>query len=175
MTNIRTNPKPVILDYFSEVPDPRIDRRKLHSLEDIFFITLCAVICGANDWVSIVSFGRAKEEWFKEVFGLENGIPSHDTFGNVFNVIDTEIFATCFSQWASDLISHKGGDIISLDGKCLRGSLDLASGKSAIYMVSAWASKNELVLGQQRVDEKSNEITAIPKLLSQLEISGSVI
>ena len=106
---------------------------------------------------------------------MKNGIPSHDTFGYVFSVIDIEEFSRCFSRWVADLCELSGGEIISIDGKCLRRSLDAASNKAAIYMVSAWASSNQLVLGQQRVDDKSNEITAIPKLLMQLDIAGAVV
>lgn len=164
-----------ILHHFSSIPDPRIERGKLHKLSDIFFITLCAVICGADDWVSIALFGRSKEAWFTRLLGLKHGIPSHDTFGNVFAAIDTEHFSQCFSRWAADLADLTDGEVIAIDGKCLRRSLDKASGKSAIYMVSAWATENQLVLGQQKVDDKSNEITAIPKLLTQLDIAGAVV
>jgi len=164
-----------IVDHFASVPDPRMDRRKRHKLSDIFFITLCAVICGADDWASIEQFGNAKEKWFTDVLDLQHGIPSHDTFGRVFSLIDTQQFSGCFSRWVADLTDLSGGEIIAIDGKCLRRSLDRASGKSAIYMVSAWANRNQLVLGQQRVDDKSNEITAIPKLLMQLNIAGAVV
>lgn len=168
-------PTTSIISHFSSIADPRIDRRKLHKLKDIFFITLCASICGADSWVAIETFGKAKEEWFTKLLSLENGIPSHDTFGNVFALIDTEEFCRCFSRWVDDLREVSELDIISIDGKCLRRSLDTSSGKAAIFMVSAWSSRNQLVLGQQRVDDKSNEITAIPKLLLQLDIAGSVV
>lgn len=172
---METRPTASIIKHFSSITDPRIDRRKLHKLQDIFFITLCAVICGADDWVSIELFGESKEAWFTEVLKLENGIPSHDTFGNVFAAINTEQFSECFSRWAADIAELGEGEIIAIDGKCLRGSLDKASGKAAIHMVSAWATQNQLVLGQQKVDDKSNEITAIPKLLMQLNIAGTVV
>jgi len=164
-----------IIEHFSSIPDPRLNRRKRHKLEDIFFITLCAAICGANDWVAIEEFGKAKKSWFDELLGLENGIPSHDTFGNVFAAINTQKFSECFSRWVADLTELSGENIIAIDGKCLRRSMDKASNKAAIYMVSAWATENQLVLGQQKVDEKSNEITAIPKLLLQLDITGAVV
>lgn len=164
-----------IIEHFSSIPDLRLNRRKLHKLEDIFFITLCAAICGANDWVAIEEFGKAKKSWFDELLGLENGIPSHDTFGNVFAAINTQKFSECFSRWVADLTELSGENIIAIDGKCLRLSMDKASNKAAIYMVSAWATENQLVLGQQKVDEKSNEITAIPKLLLQLDITGAVV
>lgn len=164
-----------IVEHFASIPDPRMDRRKRHKLSDIFFITLCAVICGADDWASIEQFGKAKEKWFTAVLGLKHGIPSHDTFGRVFALIDTQQFSECFSRWVADLSDLSEGEVIAIDGKCLRRSLDSASDKAAIYMVSAWATQNQLVLGQQRVDDKSNEITAIPKLLMQLNIAGAVV
>lgn len=164
-----------IIHHFSSIEDPRIDRRKRHQLSDIFFITLCATISGADNWVAIERFGKAKEQWFTELLNLENGIPSHDTFGDVFSAIDTEQFSQCFSNWVADLSDLVEEDIITLDGKCLRRSLDKASNKAAIYMVSAWSRQNSLVLGQEKVNDKSNEITAIPKLLSRLDIAGAVI
>ncbi len=170
-----TIPTTSIISHFSSIEDPRIDRRKQHELKDIIFITLCATICGADSWVAIETFGKAKEAWFTQVLSLKNGIPSHDTFGYVFALIDTEEFSRCFSRWVADLSKLCDGEVIGIDGKCLRRSLDMASNKAAIYMVSAWASQNHLVLGQQRVDEKSNEITAIPKLLMQLDIAGAVV
>ena len=136
---------------------------------------MCAAICGADDWVAVEMFGRAKKAWFTEVLGLKHGIPSHDTFGNVFAVIDTQQFSECFSRWAADLAALSAGEIIAIDGKCLRRSLDSASGKAAIHMVSAWSTQNQLVLAQQKVEDKSNEITAIPKLLMQLNITGAVV
>ena len=164
-----------IIHHFSNIQDPRVNRQKRHQLQDIFFITLCAVICGADNWVAIEEFGKAKEDWFTELLELEYGIPSHDTFGDVFAVIDTEEFSDCFSKWVTDLANLTEGEVIAIDGKCLRRSIDKASNKSAIYMVSAWAQKNSLVLGQVKVAEKSNEITAIPILLERLDIAGAVI
>lgn len=164
-----------IIHHFSSIQDPRVNRQKKHQLQDIFFITLCAVICGADNWVAIAEFGKAKECWFTELLGLEHGIPSHDTFGDVFAVIDTEKFSECFSKWVTDLVHLSEGEVIAIDGKCIRRSIDRASNKAAIYMVSAWAQKNSLVLGQVKVADKSNEITAIPILLERLDITGSVI
>lgn len=172
---MKSHPTPSLLQHFSNIEDPRITRHKKHRLSDIFFITICATICGADNWVAIETFGKAKEAWFTELLNLENGIPSHDTFGNVFAVIDTHQFSKAFSRWVSDLAQLTAGQVIAIDGKCLRRSIDRASGKAAIYMVSAWAHQNQLVLGQQKVDDKSNEITAIPKLLMQLDIAGAVI
>jgi predicted transposase YbfD/YdcC len=168
-------PTSSIIHHFSSIKDPRINRQKKHQLQDIFFISLCAMICGADNWVAIEEFGLAKEEWFTELLGLEHGIPSHDTFGEVYAAIDTNQFSDCFSRWVADLASLTEGEIIAIDGKCLRRSLDKASKKAAIHMVSAWAQQNNLVLGQVKVDDKSNEITAIPKLLARLDIAGAVV
>jgi predicted transposase YbfD/YdcC len=170
-----TQPIASIIHHFSSIEDPRRDRHKKHRLSDIFFITLCATISGADNWVAIERFGRAKEQWFTEQLNLNHGIPSHDTLGDVFSVIDTEQFSECFSNWVADLSNLVEEDIIAIDGKCLRRSLDKASNKAAIYMVSAWSRQNSLVLGQVKVDDKSNEITAIPKLLTRLDIAGAVI
>lgn len=172
---MKAYPTASLIHHFSHIEDPRINRHKKHRLSDIFFITLCATICGADNWVAIETFGKAKREWFTQLLNLENGIPSHDTFGNLFAVIDTQEFSHAFSRWVADLAQFTAGQIIAIEGKCLRRSLDRASGKAAIYMVSAWAQQNQLVLGQQKVDDKSNEITAIPKLLMQLDIAGAVI
>jgi len=168
-------PTPSIIHHFSTIEDPRVNRQKRHQLQDIFFISICAMICGADNWVAIEEFGLAKEEWFTKLLGLENGIPSHDTFGEVYAAIDADQFSVCFSRWVADLANITEGEVIAIDGKCLRRSLDKASKKAAIYMVSAWAQQNNLVLGQVKVDDKSNEITAIPKLLSRLDIAGAVI
>jgi predicted transposase YbfD/YdcC len=170
-----SKPTASILHHFSSIKDHRVNRQKKHELQDIFFLTLCAVICGADNWVAIEEFGKAKEQWFTDLLDLKNGIPSHDTFGDVFAAIDTEQFSDCFSRWVADLARLTAGEVIAIDGKCLRRSLDKASKKAAIHMVSAWAQHNSLVLGQVKVDEKSNEITAIPKLLSRLEIAGAVV
>jgi len=172
---MQSQPNPSIIEHFSSITDPRLDRKKRHKLIDIFFITLCGVICGADSWVAIEQFGKAKYEWLKHLLELKNGIPSHDTFGNVFAMIDPEEFSQCFSSWVADLAQLCDGEVVAIDGKCLRRSMDTASNKSAIYMVSAWANKNQLVIGQQKVEDKSNEITAIPKLLEQLDIAGAVI
>lgn len=172
---MKPQPTASIIQHFSGIEDPRIARHKKHRLSDIFFIAICATICGADNWVAIETFGKAKKDWFTQLLNLEHGIPSHDTFGNVFAAIDTQKFSEAFSRWVADLAQLTPSQVIAIDGKCLRGSIDRASGKAAIYMVSAWAHQNQLVLGQQKVDEKSNEITAIPKLLLQLDIAGAVI
>lgn len=164
-----------IFQHVASVEDPRINRQKKHPLQDIFFITLCAVISGADNWVMIEAFGKSKEAWFMEQLDLKHGIPSHDTFGDVFAAIDTEAFSACFSRWVADLANLTLGEVVAIDGKTVRRSLDKASGKSAIHRVSAWAQQNSWVLGQVKVDDKSNEITAIPKLLKQLDLTGTVV
>lgn len=140
-------PTASILEHFSTLEDPRIDRQKKHQLQDILFITLCAVISGADNWVMIEQFGKAKVDWFTQQLGLENGIPSHDTFGYVFAALDPVSFSECFSRWVADLAQLTQGEVIAIDGKTLRRSLDSASKKAAIHMVSAWAQQNRLVLG----------------------------
>ena len=164
-----------IKKHFSKVPDPRLNRTKKHELIDIILIAICAVICGADSWVEVEIFGKSKIEWLKTFLELPNGIPSHDTFGRVFAKINPESFQASFKEWVETIIELTGGQVIALDGKQLRCSHDDILGKNAIYMVSAWATANQLVLGQVKVDDKSNEITAVPKLLKLLEISGCII
>jgi predicted transposase YbfD/YdcC len=162
-------------EHFGKITDPRVDRTKDHKLIDIIVIAICAVICGAEDWVDVELFGKSKLHWLKTFLELPNGIPSHDTFGRVFSMIDAEEFQRAFYEWVLAVNEIVQGQIINLDGKCLCGSEDRSLGKRAIYMVSAWAESNEIVLGQRKVDEKSNEITAIPELLKILDISGCII
>ena len=138
-------------------------------------ITLCAVICGADDWVAIARFGRAKRKWFREFLTLRNGIPSHDTFGRVFAALDPESFKGAFLSWVRGLAKALPGDVIAVDGKTLRHTFDTASDKAAIHMVSAWASRQGLCLGQVKTHAKSNEITAIPKLLELLALKGCIV
>jgi len=164
-----------LTDHFASVQDPRIERSKRHKLIDIIIIAICAVICGADDWVAIERFGQAKLEWFQTFLELPNGIPSHDTFGRVFAMLNPEQFQHSFLNWVQALVEVSLGQIIAIDGKMLRHSFDRSLGKAAIYMVSAWASVNRLVLAQLKVDEKSNEITAIPELLKLLVLKGCIV
>jgi predicted transposase YbfD/YdcC len=164
-----------LMAHLSEIDDPRIDRTKQHKLLDILVIAICAVICGADDWVEIEMFGLAKEAWLRTILELPNGIPSHDTFGRVFGRIDPEQFRNSFMGWVETVQEVMKGQVIAIDGKEIRGSKDGKLGKGAIDMVSAWATANRIVLGQQKVDEKSNEITAIPKLLQMLELEGCIV
>jgi predicted transposase YbfD/YdcC len=167
-------PVGTIVDHFSGVEDPRESNRR-HLLLDIIIIAICAAICGADTWTDVELFGKAKEKWFRRFLELPHGIPSHDTFGRVFALLDPEQFQACFREWITAVEERTQGEVIALDGKQLRRSHDKTLGKKAIYMVSAWASENSLVLGQRKVDEKSNEITAIPKLLDILEIAGCIV
>jgi predicted transposase YbfD/YdcC len=164
-----------IVKHFSKIKDPRIDRTKRHELMDILIIAICAVICGADSWVDIELFGKTKIAWLKSFLELPNGIPSHDTFGRVFAALNSEEFERSFMEWVQAINEMTQGQVIAIDGKQLRGSHDAEAGKSVLYMVSAWATENQLVLGQRKVDEKSNEITAIPKLLKLLEIKGCIV
>ena len=164
-----------IVEHFKSLPDPRINRQKRHSLIDVISITICAVIAGTQKWTEIEAFGKAKEAWLRTFLELPNGIPSHDTFGRFFSLLDPLAFQAAFVEWVQAVNEVFKGQVIAVDGKCLRRSHDRADNKAAIYMVSAWASANELVLGQVKTDEKSNEITAIPKLLAALEINGCIV
>ena len=169
-------PQPATLqEHFAELTDPRVDRGKLHLLLDILVIALCAVICGADTWVEMEAYGRAKEEWLKGFLLLPNGIPSHDTFARVLARLKPDELQRCFLNWIRAVSELTHGEVVAIDGKTLRRSFDRAAGKGAIHMVSAWATVNRVVLGQQRVDEKSNEITAIPALLRLLELEGGIV
>lgn len=164
-----------LLRYFQELEDPRVNRTKLHSLHDILVITIMAVTCGANEFMQIAQFGRSKLEWFKTFLDLPHGIPSHDTFGRVLAALDPEAFERCIVQWTTALTQVTAGRIVALDGKTLRRSFQTAGGKAAIHMVNAFCSANRMVLGQLATEEKSNEITAIPKLLELLDLRGAIV
>ncbi len=164
-----------LLRYFDEVEDPRMERTRLHSLGDILFIALCAVICGADSWTEVELFGTEKEEWLRQFLSLAHGIPSHDTFGRVFARLDPTQLERCFLNWMSALSQISQGRLIAIDGKTLRKSFDAADDRLAIHVVSAWCEENQLVLGQLATEEKSNEITAIPRLLEMLNIQEAVV
>lgn len=163
---------------FEGLDDPRIERTKLHQLLDIITIAICAVICGADDWSEIELFGHAKRPFFESFLPLPNGIPSHDTFNRVFARLNPEQFQRCFLAWVQELVRATSGQVkgvVAIDGKRVCGSRDTPNGKGAIQMVSAWARDNGMVLGQVKVDDKSNEITAIPTLLSLLDLEGCIV
>lgn len=172
---MKLKPKITITDHFAQMSDPRVDRTKRHKLIDIITIALCAVICGADSWVAIELYGCTKYEWLKTFLELANGIPSHDTFARVFAQLNPQQFQECFLSWMRSIQKITSGEIVAIDGKTLCGSFDKASGQSAIEIVSAWATKNRIVLGQVKVDSQSNEITAIPELLKVLELSGCIV
>lgn len=163
------------MDHFSELPDPRVERTKLYSLIDILAITLCAVIAGAEGWSDIAQYGRSKQAWLETFLELPNGIPTDDTFSRVLSRLDPEAFSRCFAAWTQSIKKKTQGRVVCIDGKSLRHSFDTATGKAAIVMVSAWANDSRLVLAQQKVDAKSNEITAIPSLLEMLDLQGCIV
>ena len=168
-------PRVAIAKHFAPLQDPRVERTKQHLLLDILVIAVCAVICGADSWVEIEAFGKAKRKWLRQFLRLPNGIPSHDTFGRVFARLNPVQFQECFLAWVQAIGELTQGQVVAVDGKTLRRSHERTLGKSAIHMVSAWATANRLVLGQVKVAEKSNEITAIPELLRVLALEGCIV
>lgn len=162
------------LSYFSEMKDPRIERTKRHMFDDIIFIAIASVLSGGDSWNDMEEYGTFKKEWLSSFLELPNGIPSHDTFNRFFSALDADIFEECFLSWVKSIYHRTHGEVVSIDGKTMRGSRNQGC-KTATHIVSAWADKNELILGQIKVEEKSNEITAIPKLLDALLIEGCVI
>jgi predicted transposase YbfD/YdcC len=161
--------------HFAQLADPRVERTKRHPLLSIITIALCAVIAGADSWDSIAAFGELRYAWFADFLDLPHGIPTHDTFNRVFAALDPQAFRAAFAAWMAAITGVLPAQVIALDGKTLRGSHDRRLGKSAIHMVSAWATANQLVLAQIKVDDKSNEITALPQLLQQLSIRGCIV
>ncbi|HCG02614.1 MAG TPA: ISAs1 family transposase [Chloroflexi bacterium] len=164
-----------IAHHFADLTDPRIDRSRLHELLDLVTIAICAVVAGADSWDDIEDFGKVKHDWLKTFLDLPNGIPSHDTFRRLFERLDPVEFQRGFLGWIEALHEATERQVIAIDGKTLRRSFDRAKGKSALHMVHAWATANHLLLGQVAVDQKSNEITAIPKLLRMLAIKGAIV
>ena len=164
----------LIEEHFAELTDPR-RREGTYPLINIVVIAICAVICGADDFVAIAEFGRTKKKLLEKFLDLSAGIPSHDRFNAILGAIKPGEFETCLLSWITALHEVTDGQVVAIDGKTLRRSFDKASSKAAIHMVSAWATANHISLGQVVVDEKSNEITAIPKLLEILEISGCLV
>lgn len=164
-----------LITHFTKVTDIRHKQGKRHNLIDIITIAICGILCGADDWVMIEQFGLGKERWFRRFLELPHGIPSHDTFGKVFAWIDPEEFQACFMAWIREIAAVTQGQVIAIDGKTARRSHDRANGKKAIHLVNAWASTNEMALGQKKVKDKSNEITAIPELLKMLDINSCIV
>jgi predicted transposase YbfD/YdcC len=174
---------PSLRQRLAALPDPRIERTKRHLLGDILFITLAAVLAGAEDCVALADFGRAKHAWFARWLELPNGIPSQDTFNRVLARLDPDAFRECFLAWVQPIRDKlaartppaSGAEVIACDGKQLRGSRDATQGQSVLTMVSAWATSTRLVLGPGAVADKSNEITALPELLGLLDLAGCVV
>lgn len=160
---------------FQNLPDPRVEGRCDHKLIDILVITVCAVIAGAESWVDVADFGEARQDWLNTFLELPAGIPSHDTFGRFFAVLDAEAFQSAFMRWVEGVFRVSKGQVIAIDGKTLRRSHDRTIGKDAIHMVNAWATHNGIALGQWKTEAKSNEITAIPLLLRQLNVAGCIV
>jgi len=169
------SPLETLNEHFANVEDPRQVRKTDHPLVNIIFMSICGVLCGAEDWVSIALFCQAQEAWLAQYLDMAKGVPAHDTFGRVFAMLDNESFCQGFVNWMGSVAETIDGEIVAIDGKQLRRSHDRYVGKGAIYMVSAWAAANGVVLGQRKVDEKSNEITAIPKLLKVLDLAGCIV
>lgn len=170
-----TNPTASLTEHFSTLEDPRSDHGRRHLLLDIIVMAICAVICGADNWVEVELFGRSKEQWLRTFLELPHGIPSHGTFGRVFRLLDPKQFRRRFRSWIEAVETVTEGQVIPVDWKTLCRSHDRTLGKAAIQMVSAWATANRLVLGQIEVDDQSNEITAIPELLEALDIAGCIV
>jgi predicted transposase YbfD/YdcC len=166
---------PSLLEYFADLPDPRIDRCKDHALIDILMIAILATICGAEHFTEMEAFGEAKHDWLKSFLELSNGIPSHDTFARVFARLKPAAFQERFARWVQAVRTATDDEVIGIDGKTARRSHNKAAGLGPLHLVSAWAARNRLVLGQLKVDEKSNEITAVPELLRLLDIKGCIV
>ncbi len=168
-------PNQTIVNHFQNLKDPRTGNATVHVLLDILTIALFAVICGADGWTEVALWGQTNETWLRTFLELPSGIPSHDTFGDVFARLDPKQFRRGFLSWVRAMSKLTHGQVIAIDGKKLRRSQDRRLGKKAIWMVSAWATANHLVLGQTKVHAQSNEITAIPELLRLLELSGCIV
>ncbi len=171
MTDFPVTP---LTKHINSIKDPRRHNTR-HLLHDMLLIALCAIISGADSWTQVAEYGRSKQKWFSQFLALPNGIPSHDTFGRVFAMLDPKGFENFFSRWVQDFAESIKGKTVCIDGKTLRGSHDRANGKAAIHMVSAWAADVGMVLGQVKTDAKSNEIIAIPELIKTLTLENAVV
>jgi predicted transposase YbfD/YdcC len=167
--------KLTLTDHFASLSDPRMKRTRLHDLNSMVVMAICATICTCDDWVSVASFAKAKRAWFETFLDLPHGIPSHDTFSRVFSKIDPQEFSECFAKWTQSVAANCTGDVVAIDGKTLRRSFNRAASTGAIHMVSAWSCANQIVLAQVKTGEKSNEITAIPQLLKLLYLKGAIV
>ncbi len=170
---MQKHPKLSLIEHFKDLADPRIDRTKDHDLIDVLIIAVCCLLCAGESFNDMEDFGKAKEEWFKGFLKLRNGIPSHDTFNRVFQALEPKQFLECFLRWTQSLREAIPQEIVALDGKALRRAMNKS--QTPRYIVSAWAESNNLVLGQLKVEEKSNEIIAVPELLRVLELAGCIV
>jgi predicted transposase YbfD/YdcC len=170
---MQTHPTLSLIAHFQDVPDPRVNRTKDHDLIDLLVIAICTLLCGGEGFNDMEDFGHAKRDWFEKFLTLRNGIPSHDTFNRLFAALDPKCFGQCFVRWTQSLRQAVAQEIVALDGKALRRAL--AADQSIQYVVSAWAESNDLVLGQWKVADKSNEITVVPELLRVLELAGCIV
>ena len=170
---MQNHPKLSLIEHFKDLPDPRINRTKDHDLIDLLVIAVCTLLCAGESFNDMEDFGHAKHDWFKTFLTLRHGIPSHDTFNRVFGALDPKAFLDCFLRWTQSLRQAVAQEIVALDGKALRRALN--ADQSVKYVVSAWAESNGLVLGQWKVADKSNEITALPELLRVLELAGCIV
>jgi predicted transposase YbfD/YdcC len=161
--------------FFSTLPDPRVERTRKHSLLDIVVISILSVICFAEGWDDMADWGEHNEQWLREILELPHGIPSADTFRRVLSALDPKAFAECFRRWVRAVCESTAGKLVAIDGKTVRGSLDLAKEKSALHLVNAWVAENDLVFGQIATDDKSSEYTAIPELIDLLELRGATV
>lgn len=162
-----------LIECFEGLPDPRMDRTRRHNFVDILVMGLCSALTGGESFTDMESFGVAREDWLKTFLELPSGVPSHDTFNRVFSAIDPHAFLECFSRWVQGICPNLSDEVVAIDGKALRHAFN--EGQSVPYIVSAWASHNGLVLGQVKVNEKSNEITAVPELLRMLQLKGAIV
>lgn len=164
-----------LIEAFSSIEDPRVERHKRHKLIDIIVLTICAVVSGSDGWESIEEFGKNKLDWLQQWIELENGIPSHDCIARVISRLQPTEMSQCFTEWVNSVVELTEGEIVAIDGKTARHSYNHQAKLGAIHMVSAWANEVSMSLGQMKTAEKSNEITAIPALLELLEIKGCII
>ena len=172
----RTEEKHSILDHFAELPDPRRDNENnRHQLIDIIAISILATICGAEHFTEMEDYGRANQDFLRTFLELPNGIPSHDTLGRVFARLNQREFKNCFAAWVDAIRDATDGEVLAIDGKTLRRSHQRGRGKGPLHLVRSWAANNRQTLGQVKVDEKSNEITAVPELLKLLYIKGCIV
>ena len=163
-----------LLRFFRSIKDPRASNAR-HRLSDVLSIAILAVLCGSEGWAAVEAWGLANQQWLGTFLELPHGIPSHDTFDRVFGLLDPLSFERCFNAWAAALVEAGGGLFVAVDGKALRRSWKRAWSKTPVHLVSAFVGKNSLVLGQVATDRKSNEITAIPKLLAMLGLAGRTV